>query len=112
MNDSQHSLSEFYANQVFVSKVSEFLQAILASSTLFELKDKIHPKSGIQHIDPRKNESDRSLCKSLGWMKGKIYRVDYGNTTIRLLFGLDSAEKRCHILALDANHRTLSGRKR
>lgn len=109
--DGHYSVETFYANPAFVSKVESFLQAIITSPTTQILKDKIHPKGGIQPIDPFGNADDKALCQKLGWQESKVYRVDYGNNTYRLLFGLDNAQKRCHILALDTNHDTRPQKK-
>lgn len=109
--DNHYPIADFYSNSTFVNKVECFVQAIVTSPTIQVLKDKIHPKGGIQIIDPLKNKDDRILCQKLGWQEGKVYRVDYGDNAIRLLFGLDSNERRCHILALDADHSTRPQKK-
>lgn len=109
--DKHYPITDFYANSTFVNKVECFVRAIVTSPSTQVLKDKIHPKGGIQPIDPFGSKDDRILCQKLGWQESKVYRVDYGDNTIRLLFGLDNAERRCHILALDANHDTRPQKK-
>lgn len=109
--DNHFSIAEFYKNPTFVGKVEEFVKAIITSQGTQALKDKIHPKGGIQTIDPLRNSDDKALCLRLGWQESKIYRVDYGDNTFRILFGLDHAERRCHILALDTNHQTRPQKK-
>jgi hypothetical protein len=104
--DSHYSIDDFYANDAFVNKVETFVKAIVTSPSTQALAQQIHAKGGIQPIDPMGNKDDRELCQRLGWLQSKVYRVDYGNNTMRLLFGLDNSERRCHILALDANHAT------
>lgn len=109
--DKQYSLDEFYTNPTFVSKVECFLQAILTSPSTQSLSEKIHAKGGIQPIDPLGNKDDRILCQTLGWQSSKVYRIDYGDNSFRLLFGLDNSERRCHILALDSKHKTRPQKK-
>jgi hypothetical protein len=104
--DGHFPITSFYANSIFVGKVEVFLTAIVTSPTTQVLRDKIHPKGGIQPIDPLGNKDDRALCQKLGWQDSKVYRVDYGDNSFRLLFGLDNTDRRCHILALDTNHDT------
>lgn len=104
--DSAFPLDNFYENTAFINKVEAFLSAILTSANLAELGNKISARGGIQVIDPHGNRPDRELCQRLGWQKGKVYRIDYGDNPYRLLFGLDSQARRCYILALDALHTT------
>lgn len=104
--DDKFALHAFYGNHVFVSKVQEFVRAILVSPNLQVLAQAIHAKGGIQIIDPVGNKDDRKLCQGLSWQTSKVYRVDYGDNPYRLLFGFDNDNRRCHILALDATHKT------
>lgn len=104
--DSKFDVDAFYGNHVFVTKVQEFMRAVLISPTTQALAAEIHAKGGIQPIDPMGNVDDRKLCLSLGWQSSKVYRVDYGDNAYRLLFGLDNVNKRCYILALDTFHAT------
>ncbi len=108
--DDKFLVTNFYGNDVFVGKVQEFLHAIVVSPTTQALAQAIHPKGGIQPIDPQGSADDRKLCQSLNWQGSKVYRVDYGKNSYRLLFGLDNVEKRCHVLALDVNHLTRPGK--
>jgi len=108
--DSKFAVGDFYCNSVFVTKVQEFSHAIVTAPNIPALKDKIHPKGGIQIIDPAKNKTDRDLCESLGWQTSKVYRVDYGDNAYRLLFGLNNVDRRCYILALDTTHQTRKGK--
>lgn len=110
--DHKFGVDAFYGNHVFVGKVQEFMHAIVASPNINMLGQAIHAKGGIQSIDPNGNADDRLLCQSLSWQSGKVYRVDYGKNAYRLLFGLDTANKRCYILALDTNHQTRKGKYR
>lgn len=109
-SDNKYTLDNFYGNHVFVNKLQEFAKAIIIAPTTQVLSELIHPKGGIQPIDPMGNVDDRKLCQSLGWQNGKVYRVDYGDNPYRLLFGLDNQERRCYILALDTNHNTRPGK--
>ena len=86
------------------------MHAIVASPNTQALNELIHAKGGIQPIDPMGNSDDRKLCQELGWQGSKVYRVDYGKNSYRLLFGLDNQSKRCFILALDTNHQTRPGK--
>lgn len=104
--DNRFPLVEFYANSVFITKLECFLSAVVTSPSTQILESKIHAKGGIQTIDPVGNKDDRELCQMLGWQSGKVYRVDYGDSAYKLLFGLDNEEQRCYVLALDTNHLT------
>lgn len=108
--DEKFELEVFYGNHVFVSKVQEFMHAIVISPSTQALNQLIHAKGGIQPIDPIGNPDDKALCQSLGWQSSKVYRVDYGDNPYRLLFGLNNQEKRCYILALDTTHQTRKGK--
>lgn len=108
--DRKFEINDFYNNKAFINKVQEFSHAIIVSPTTQILEQNIHPKGGIQIVDPLKNSDDRKLCQDLGWQDSKVYRVDYGKNSYRLLFGLDNQERRCYILALDALHKTRPGK--
>lgn len=109
--DKTFSLDDFYGNQAFIGKLKLFLSAIIDSPTINDLNNAIHPKGGIQHIDPNGNKDDKRLCQYLGWVESKVYRVDYGNCPYRLLFSLNMQDKRCYILALDTNHQTRNDKR-
>lgn len=109
--DKVYSPNAFYSNKAFVGKLKKFLEAIVDSPDTYALNDAIHPKGGIQKIDPHGNSDDKKLCQQLRWVESEVYRVDYGNTSYRLLFSLDTVNRRCYILALDTNHQTRSGRR-
>lgn len=110
--DKSFPVEDFYANSVFVTKLQEFVAAIVDSPSIDILKGRIHPKGGIQQIDPSRNAKDRELCSRLNWTDGKIYRVDYGDNAYRLVFGLEVNKSRCYILALDSKHRTRGDKNR
>lgn len=88
------------------------MSEIVIAKGIQDLKEKIHPKGGIQIVDPAKNRDDKLLCQKLGWQSSKLYRVDYGDNAFRLLFGFDPIGRRCYILALDTNHVTRPGKRK
>ena len=106
--DKKFKLKDFFNNKTFRNKLKIFLSAIIESKNINELRQKTG--QGIVVVDPKKPGS-RNLLKMVNWSGGKMYRVDYGDTKHRLVFGLENSRSRCYILALDSKHKTWSKKK-
>ena len=76
----------------------------LPESDVFKLQEKMNLKNRPVKINSN-NKKDREIIRLLNWDHNPhIYKLDFGNTAYRLYFGLDIAQRRCYILALDTDH--------
>jgi hypothetical protein len=100
-----------YNNDIAVKKVKLLMSAFIDSNSPQALLKQGIGKGGIQVIRPISRET-KELIKSFSFPYD-IYRIDYGDTQFRIIFGLDSSnDKRfAYILAFDMTHRTLPQKK-
>ena len=108
--DSKYPLDNFYRNKVFLEKVQKFMSLIKVSIDLKELKNQGACKK-VTKITPGDAESQQ-IIKFCNFDEGELYRAGWGNCPYRLIFGLDTKNRRCHIFMLDALHSTYSGKTR
>lgn len=77
------------------------------SSSPQELHNQGVGKGGISVIRPESKET-KKLIKQFSF-PFQIYRIDYGDTKFRVIFGLSSSDGKriAYVLAFDMNHETL-----
>lgn len=109
---SEYKHSEFPTSYVYdkasdVEKVKRLMSCLVDSCSPHEIKLNIGQK--IQTIRPDSKESKRII--QMFSYSGEIYRIDYGNTPFRILFGLSHGNRMAHILAFDTKHSTYAKNK-
>lgn len=103
--DKKYPVDEFFRNAAFVGKIETFLSSVLTCGNIIEIREKLGGQTVVA-FDPEGDELDKRLCRQLGWTDGLLYRVDYGKTSYRLIFSIDPANRRVHLIALDSKHNT------
>ncbi len=100
----------FYQRDSYLQKVKNLVSAFLSSSDPLSLKESIGGHD-VQTIRPDSAESKRIIA-SCGSPECAIYRIDYGNSPFKIVFGLAN-EKRCaYVFIVDTTHNTYSGKNR
>jgi hypothetical protein len=100
-----------YNNNAAVNKVKLLMSAFIDSNSPQALSKQGIGKGGIKVIRPIGREA-KELIKSFSFPYD-IYRIDYGDTRFRIIFGLDNDndKKIAYILAFDMTHSTLPQKK-
>jgi len=100
---------KLYDNSSAVAKVQQLLAAFVNS---YDPPRQLHRdngigKGGITPIRPGDSKEATELIRLLGY-PFQIYRIDYGDTKFRVVFGLSTADNRriAHVLAFDTDHKT------
>jgi hypothetical protein len=102
-------LENLYFNDAAIKKVKLLMSAFIDSNSTLALRE-----HGIgKEIKPIRPDGEGKKLIMLFGCDYPIYRIDYGDTPFRIIFGLDSSnDKRfAYILAFDMTHRTLPQKK-
>jgi hypothetical protein len=86
------------------------MSALIDSNSPLSLKEKGIGKD-IQTIRPNSGEGRRiiALCH---FEFTNLYRIDYGNTPFRIVFGLSNEDRMAYIFMFDTSHETFSGKQK
>ena len=100
---------KLYDSPSAVAKVKQLLSAFVDS---YDPPRQLHQnngigKGGISPVRPSDSKEAHDLIKQIAY-PFQIYRIDYGDTKFRVIFGLSTAEGRriAHVLAFDTDHKT------
>jgi hypothetical protein len=95
-----------YGSAAAVAKVKQLMSDFVDSNGPQELHGQGVGKGGITAIRP--NSKDAKKLIELFSFPYQIYRVDYGDTKFRVIFGLSSSDGKriAYVLAFDMNHET------
>ncbi len=99
-----------YAESNSVEKVKRLLSALIDTENPVDLSRKNGVGKEIQPIRPDSSEGNR-LIKQCGF-EYNLYRIDYGNTPFRIIFGLSNVDRLAYIFGIDTTHQTFSGKHR
>lgn len=108
--EKNYPLEDFYRNDIFVGKVSIFLQKIIQINSMADLRRQNVVKDAFK-ITPDQGIESKRIIKICNFEQD-LYRADWGDCPYRMVFGLDNTNRRCHIFILDATHDTYSGKQR
>lgn len=103
--DKDYPVTSLYANPTFVHKAQELLKALIETENPFYLTKNYGVGKEIQVIRPHDKEGKRIIAQC-AFPTGQIYRIDYGDTPFRVLFGIQNEGRRAFIFAFDTNHST------
>ena len=92
-----------------VRRAKALVSAFIDSESPSAIKNQIGGKD-IKPIRPDSQEGKR-LIQHFSFPY-EIFRVDYGRTPLRIIFGLSKADRMAYILAFDVSHSTFSGKHR
>lgn len=106
--DSRYPLDDFYRNKAFIAKVAHFLSVVVTAEGVHQLKN-LSAAKDIAKVKPD-SLSGKNIIQACRFAEGELYRADWGNCPYRLVFGLDTKDRRCYIFMLDAKHKTHSGK--
>jgi hypothetical protein len=100
---------KLYNNNAAVNKVKLLMSAFIDSNSPSSLHTQIGKEVQVIRPDSKKT---KELIKFFGFPYD-IYRIDYGDTPFRLIFGLenDNSKRLAYILAFDMTHKTLPQNK-
>jgi hypothetical protein len=104
----EYPIDSLYNNGANVEKVKNLLSCLVDSESPGALKKQIG--KDINPLRPDSQEGKR-LIRQFEY-HGQLYRIDYGNTPFRIVFGLSNSDRLAHILAIDLTHETFSGKQR
>lgn len=99
---SLHPLEKFFATKpAYVTHIRKFLDTIFECETLIQMKDRITGKE----IKPIRTDSDEAkrVNKALKYPR-QLYRIDYGDTALRLYFGFNPQFRIVDVVAIDLDH--------
>ncbi|MBU0578839.1 hypothetical protein KKE34_03495 [Patescibacteria group bacterium] len=95
-------IDNLYTKNGHISKLKHLLSCLIDSKSPLEIKQSLGRE--IQVIRPTDKESKRLI--SLFGLTCQLYRIDYGNTPFRILFGLSNQNREAYVVAIDTNHST------
>lgn len=106
----EYPVRNFYLRNSYLEKVKNLVSAFLSSTDPLKLKQNLGSYD-IQTIRPISSEGVRiiKLCASPDC---EIHRIDYGNTSFKIVFGLSKNDRNAYIFAVDTTHDTYSGKHR
>jgi len=106
-----YPIENLYCNNTAVSKVKQLVSALIDSNGPEVLSKQGIGKGGIKVIRPTSKEAIE-LIKSFEFPYN-IYRIDYGDTPFRIIFGLynGNGKRIAYIFAFDMVHKTLPQKK-
>ncbi len=91
-------------------KLAALLTGMLEAQGVGDLCQRFGVGKSIVPIRPTDAESKRIIAQAD--YPGQIYRIDYGNTPLRILFGIQNEPRIIHLLMVDTQHETYSGKNR
>ena len=106
-NYAHFPCENLYCNTTAVSKVKQLMSAFIDSCNPRQLHfDAGIGKGGITPIRPDSKEGKKWI--ELFSVPFPIYRIDYGDTKFKVLFGFSTSEGKriAYVLAFDMNHET------
>lgn len=101
-------IENLYTRSGYVDKLKHLVSSLLDAKSPFEIKQAIGQE--VQVIRPDDKESKRLI--KLFALPCQLYRIDYGNTPFRILFGLSPENREAYIVAIDTNHSTYARGRR
>lgn len=107
-NEKQYPKENVYKQNGNLEKLKRLVSSVLECCSTQEIKQAVG--HDVTPIRPDSQEGKR-LMKQFS-VPYPIYRIDYGNTPFRIVFGLFQADRTVRILAIDTNHSTYSGKHR
>ena len=112
-NFNHFPVEDLYSNSTAVIKVKQLISAFIDSESPYSLSEKGIGKE-IKPVRPNDSGDSKELIKLLSSPQYPIFRIDYGNTAFRIVFGLynENNKKFAYILAFDMTHKTLPQRRR
>ena len=106
----KYPIADLYGNRVYLDKLKKLLVSALDVQSLIELRTKHGIGREIRPIRPGDAESER-IIEDAGYPH-QLYRIDYGDTPFRIVFGIQPCPKLIHIVMIDTKHKTYSGKNR
>ena len=103
-----YPLGDIYAyhSSSNIKRVKALLSAFVDSQNPMHLKNNIGQE--IKMIKPNSSEANaiiRRISSACDW-QDKVYRIDYGNTKFRVLFGLSNEQRMVFVFGFDVYHKT------
>jgi len=107
---SDYPLEEAYNNRTFIEHASKLVSAMLTTVNICDVRDRggCHE---IKRVTPDSYET-KALLKEFGELNLPLYRLKYGDNKMRIVLGIKDSSRECFLLALDAGHKTLNGKKK
>jgi len=102
-------IENLYTKNVYVNKLKHLVSCLIDSKSPLEIKQSIGQE--VQVIRPTDKESKR-LISLFDLPLCQLYRIDYGNTPFRIMFGLSNPNREAYIVAIDTKHLTYKRGKR
>jgi hypothetical protein len=106
----KYPIDNLYANSVFFTKLQQLLNALLIIENPFLLTSQYAIGKEIQPIRPGSQES-KNIINETGYPY-QLYRIDYGNTPFRIIFGIENKNRIAHIVIIDTKHKTYNGKNK
>lgn len=105
-----YPLDEAYNNRTFINHVSVLVSVMLTTINICDVRSRggCHE---IKKIVPDSYET-KALIQEFSEPNLPIYRLKYGDNKMRIILGIKDSTRECFILALDAGHATLNGKKK
>jgi len=100
---SHFPVEKLYLDDTHVIKVKNLISALIDSESLLELKSK-GVGADIQPVRPNSKEGKR-LVNLFGYEKN-LFRVDYGKSAFKIIFGLSNDDRMAFFFAFDIDHST------
>jgi len=97
-------IDDIYSQQCYIDKLKNLLSALVTTVSPFDLSRQHGIGKEIQPIRPDSKEGQRLIAKFA--FEYQLYRIDYGDTPFRIIFGLSNIERYAYIFAVDTKHQT------
>lgn len=104
----EYPIKNFYARDSHLEKVKKLVSAFLSSTDPLRLKQNLGSYD-IQTVRPDSSDG-RKIIKMCASPDCEIHRIDYGDTSFKIVFGLSKGERNAYIFAVDTTHATYSGK--
>lgn len=101
-------IENLYAQNAYVDKLKHLVSCLIDSKSPSELKQAIGQE--VQVIRPNYKESTKLI--HLFALPCQLYRIDYGNTPFRILFGLSNKPREAYIVTIDTTYATYARGRR
>lgn len=104
-----YPIQNLYAENSQVEKVKRLLSALVDTINPLELTKKYGVGKEIQTIRPDSRDG-KQIIKMCSFPYN-LYRIDYGDTPFRIIFGITNEPRIAYIFAFDTKHSTFSGKR-
>jgi hypothetical protein len=106
----KYPIDDVFTNSVFINKLQQLLTTFIIIENPLFLTSQYSIGKEIQPIRPNSLES-KKLINDVGFQY-QLYRIDYGNTPFRIIFGIEKVNRIAHIVIIDTKHKTFNGKNK